>query len=899
MNSALQLHGADRLAEAEQLYRKILAIDPNHIGSLHNLGLIAHRRRQYESALALIGKAIALNDHIPDCHNSIGIALCALGRLEDAVAHYKKALALDPQYAEAHNNLGNALKLQGKSDEAVAHFQRALVAKPDLAEAHNNLGNALREEGRLDDAVIRYQRALALNPNFADAHNNLGTAFEALSKLNEAVAQFQHAVALRPDHVESHLNLANALKGQGKLDEAVAQYRRALALNPDHAQACNGLGNALREQGKYEDAAAQYERALALRPELLETRLYLGNLHKARGRLDEAVAQYQGALAFKPDYAEAHNNLGNAFQDQGRLEEAVAHYRQALALKPDYAEANNNLGNAFTVQGKLDEAVTQYQHALALKPDYAEARSNLGNALRAQGQLDEAVAQYERALALKPDYAEAHSNLGTAFQALGKLDEAIEQFERALTLKPELAEAHSNIGAVLKDQGKLNEAIAQFERALAVKPDFVAAHSNLLFCLLYDERLSCDQLLAAHRQWDTRYGRGVPRPSGYANERSAGRRLKIGYVSGDFRQHSVAWFLEPLLTAHDHEAVEVFCYAEVKRPDPVTERFKALADHWRVTVGRSDEAVAAQIAADGIDILVDLAGHTAANRLLVFARKPAPVQVSWLGYPSSTGLSAIDYRLVDAVTDREDDLGSAASEELVRLDGAFLCYGPPADAPTPAPRLESSVITFGSFNNPTKYSAATMDAWAELLSRMPAARLVLKGLPFTDTSTQALYHARFRQRGVPPQRITLWGRTADRSTHLAHYREIDIALDPFPYNGTTTTCEALWMGVPTVTLSGDRHSGRVGASLLTSVGLTELIAHDVEEYIAIAVRLANDRARLVDLSRSLRRQMAASPLCDAHGFARKIEAVYRSMWWDWCQEGSNLPSVGIGRNEPV
>jgi predicted O-linked N-acetylglucosamine transferase (SPINDLY family) len=261
--------------------------------------------------------------------------------------------------------------------------------------------------------------------------------------------------------------------------------------------------------------------------------------------------------------------------------------------------------------------------------------------------------------------------------------------------------------------------------------------------------------------------------------------------------------------------------------------------------------------------------------------------VSWLGYPSSTGLSAIDYRLVDNVTDPEDDLRSTASEELVRLDGPFLCYGPPADAPTLAiPRLQSGVITFGSFNNPTKYSAATMDAWAELLKRVPGGRLLLKGLPFTDRSTRELYHAGFSERGVAPQRITLLGLTADRSMHLAHYREIDIALDPFPYNGTTTTCEALWMGVPVVTLKGDRHSGRVGASLLTSVGLRELIADDVAEYIDIAARLANDRAQILDLNRSLRGQMAASPLCDAHGFARKIEAAYRSMWRRWCEDSS-------------
>ena len=342
--------------------------------------------------------------------------------------------------------------------------------------------------------------------------------------------------------------------------------------------------------------------------------------------------------------------------------------------------------------------------------------------------------------------------------------------------------------------------------------------------------------------------------------------------------------------------MEIFCYAEVKRPDDVTERFKALADHWRETVGLSDEAVAAQIAADGIDILVDLAGHTAANRLLVFALKPAPVQVTWLGYPHFTGLSAIDYRLVDAVTDPEDDVISTSSEKLVRLDGTFACYGPAPAAPPPAspPSLDSGIITFGSFNNPTKYSAATMDAWAELLARVPEARLLLKGLPFADASTRASYLACFNERGVSAQRTTLVRSTPYWAYHLARYGEIDIALDPFPYNGHTTTCEALWMGVPVVTLRGDRHSGRIGASLLTSVGLDELIANNVEEYVDIAMRLAHDRSRLAHLRNSLRAQMGASPLCDAPRFARKIETAYRSMWRLWCEENPN----GLLRRHP-
>ena len=427
------------------------------------------------------------------------------------------------------------------------------------------------------------------------------------------------------------------------------------------------------------------------------------------------------------------------------------------------------------------------------------------------------------------------------------------------------------------------DAIAQFEHALTVKPDFVAAHSNLLFCLMYDERVSVEQLFAAHRRWDRSHGCGSQGRTTYASDRSGDRRLKIGYVSADFRQHSVAWFLEPLIQSHDRKVVEIFCYAEVRRPDEVTERFRSLADNWRTTVGFSDGAVAAQIAADGIDVLVDVSGHTAGNRLPVFARKPAPVQVTWLGYPHSTGLSAIDYRLVDAITDPEIEGNFAASEKLLRLDGPFVCYGPPIDAPPPLPLSpHGDIVTFGSFNNPAKYSGVTLDAWAELLKRVPHSRLLLKGIPFADSTTRELYHERFERRGVPSQRITLVERTPSQSSHLAHYNEIDMALDPFPYNGATTTCEALWMGVPVIALNGDRHSARVGASLLTSIGRSDLIGHDIDAYIRIAARLAGDRPRLASLKSALRGQMAASPLCDASQFARKIERAYRFMWQRWC-----------------
>src|SRR5262249_8158726 len=344
------------------------------------------------------------------------------------------------------------------------------------------------------------------------------------------------------------------------------------------------------------------------------------------------------------------------------------------SIKPDFAKPHSNLGNALSAQGKLDEAVAVHRAAISIKPDFAEAHSNLGSALAAQGKLDEAVAAYRQAIRIKPDFAQAHSNLGNALTRQGKLDEAGAPYPRAIRIQTHLPQAHSNLGLVLAGQGKLDEAVATYRRVIGIKPDFSQAFSGLLFCLNYDDKLTNDHLLAAHREWDERYGQRAPTFTTYDNDRDATRRLRIGYLSPDFREHSDAYFVEPLLEGHARPKVEVFCYAEVTWPDSVTTRLQGLADHWLVTVGLSDQRVAERIRCDGIDILVDVAGHTAGNRLLVFARKPAPVQVTWLGYPNTTGLKAIDYRLVDAVTDPAGEADAWASETLVRLEDGFLCY---------------------------------------------------------------------------------------------------------------------------------------------------------------------------------------------------------------------------------
>src|SRR5262245_4730258 len=749
------------------------------------------------------------------------------------------------------------------------------------------------QAGRLLQAQAAYRQILTIDPSHADAHNNLGNVLPAVGRPAEAEATCREALRLRPNYPEAHLNLGSALSALGRPAEAEASYREALQLLPNYPEAHGNLGNALCDLGRPAEAEASCREALRLLPNSPQAHYNLGIALSALGRAAEAEASYREALRLRPNYPQAHGNLGNVLSALGRPAEAEASCREALRLRPNHPEAHLNLGNVLSALGRPAEAEASYREALRLRPNYPEAHGNLGNVLSALGRPGEAEASSREALRLLPNSPQAHSNLGIALAEQGKLDEAVAAYRQAIGIKSNYPEAHFNLGAALNKQGKLDEAVAAYRQAIGIKSNYPEAHSNLLLCLNYDNQLTNDHLFAAHREWDERYGERAPTFTTYDNDRDATRRLRIGYLSPDFREHSVAYFVEPLLRGHDRQKVEVFCYAEITRPDSVTTRLQGLADHWLVTVGLSDQRLAERIRTDGIDILVDVAGHTGGNRLLVFARKPAPVQVTWLGYPNTSGLKAIDYRLVDAVTDPVEEADARASETLVRLEDGFLCYRALKDGPEPTspPCLKTGTVTFGSFNNPAKVSTATFDAWAKLLSRLPQARLILKGISFADAATRALFLACLGERGVAADRVELVTWLPGAAEHLALYHRVDIALDPFPFNGTTTTCEALWMGVPVITLRGDRHAGRVGASLLTQIGLTDLIAHSIEEYVEIAVALAGNSGRLDDLRHALRPRMAASTMCDEGAFACKMEAAFRSMWHHWCAASPGMSAV--------
>jgi predicted O-linked N-acetylglucosamine transferase (SPINDLY family) len=467
---------------------------------------------------------------------------------------------------------------------------------------------------------------------------------------------------------------------------------------------------------------------------------------------------------------------------------------------------------------------------------------------------------------------------------LGRLGEAEASHRRALALDPDYAIARCNLGNALGGLHRQDEAEACYRRAVALDPHYDDAWDNLLLQLLYAPQSDAARLYAEHRAWGADFEAGLPPAQPHANPPDAERRLKVGYLSADFRTHSCAYFTEPLFAAHDRKRVEVFAYAQLRRADHVTARFQALADHWAEVAALDDAALARLIREDGIDVLVDLGGHTRDNRLRVLARRPAPVQVSWLGYPATTGLEAVEYRLTDALADPPGAADGTHAEELVRLEGGFLCYRPPADAPpvSPPPLDETGAVTFASFNNIAKVSEPALDAWAAILAAIPDARLVVKGSALDQPPVRRRIQADFETRGIAAERVGLKGWIARAEAPLALYHEADIALDSLPYNGTTTSCEALWMGLPVISLAGTHHAARVGASLLAQVGLGELMAESEADYVRIAVELARAPARIRAYRKELRARLRASPLMDEAGFARRVEAAYATLWRRWC-----------------
>jgi len=687
--------------------------------------------------------------------------------------------------------------------------------------------------------------------------------------------------------ISQALQQAQQYQKVGEWQQAEALYYQILQKHPHHNKALDfykGLGSALNSRGRLAEAITYLQRALSLNPNHAEMQNDLGIALGQQGKFKEAKECFQTAIALKKNFAQAYYNVGIILNGEKQFAEAITCYKKALSINPNHADAYNNWGNALSAQNEFSEAVVCYEKAIALNPNYVQAHNGLGVALKMLGKMTEAIAGFQQAVALKPDYIDAHNNLGVIFTEQNEFEKAEACFQTVLTFKPNDVTAHSSIGDLFKSKGMIDEGITHYKRALEIEPTNWKVHDTFLFTINYSPNYDQAAIFSEHQRFNEQHALPLAASiSPHLNDRKPQRRLKIGYVSADFRQHSVAFFIREILAHHNHEQFEIVCYYNNSHFDKMTRQLQEYADDWVDCVKLSDDKLADKIRADQIDILVDLAGHTSGNRLLVFAMKPAPVQVSYLGYPNTTGLTAIDYRITDAYRDPQETSESFSSESLIRIPG-YYCYRPIDDTPpvSELPCLEQDTITFSSFNHAPKMNHNILALWAEVLNTVSGSKLLLKTKALSDEPTREALKKQFAQWGIAPDRL-FFEMFEPAPAYLKSYWKVDIGLDTYPYNGSTTTYEALWMGIPVVTLAGDTEASWAGLSTLSTLGLTELIAYTPEQYVDICVKLASDTDYLQQLRASMRERMLASPLMDYVNFTACLEAEYRKMWETWCR----------------
>jgi predicted O-linked N-acetylglucosamine transferase (SPINDLY family) len=681
------------------------------------------------------------------------------------------------------------------------------------------------------------------------------------------------------------LAIAMAHHRAGRLELAEEVYRRILAVEPDHADALHLLGKIADDRGQYALAADYIRQAMAIEPEAAACHNSLGNALLAMGRCEEALASYRRAVELRPGYSEALNNLGAALHGQGKLVEAIACYRTAVEHAPDYLDAINNLGIALQELGRLEESLAWCRRAWQLSPDDVRTQTNLGNALLRLEQWEEAAAVYHGVLTRTPDAAVVHNSLGVALRGQGRLSEAIACHRHALQLAPRDAAACNNLAVALQAQGEVGEAIAWYRKSLESQPENAEAQGNLLLAMEYAPGVGPAQLAEAYAEYDRRQGEPLRRSwPAHGNVRDPERTLRLGFVAADFRHHPVGYSFLRVIESLRGMDCRLTCYANrLYEKDAFTERFEAAAHAWREVRRLSDAELAAQIRADGIDVLFDLCGHFAGSRLLAFARRPAPIQIAWTG---PTGLSAMDYLLADRHL-VPPGAEACYRERVLRMPDAYTCFEPPPHAPEvgPLPAARLGYVTFGTLNNLAKITPQVIDAWAEILRRVPFARLLLRHLNSAGGGDDCgRVQAAFATAGIDASRVEVVGR-APYAERLDLYQRIDVSLDPFPFSGATTTYESLWMGVPVVALPGATYYRRMCLTHLVHAGLEELVAGDVSDYINRAVALAADLPRLAGLRAGLRARLAASPLYDGPRFAQNLLLLLRTVWRAWC----NLP----------
>jgi protein O-GlcNAc transferase len=776
------------------------------------------------------------------------------GQFQRAEAMYVEILRQDPGNVDAIHLLGVLANQGGRPDVAIELIKRALSKRPGEPLILLNYADALAANGQREEAVSHYYRALEIAPDYLDALNNLSRTLGQLSRFEESATVAERALKAVPDDENAHNNLGNALRAMNRNVDAVPHYEAALAKNPQFVEAMNNLGLALT----------------------------------SIGFLDAGILKLREAINLRPSLAEPHNNLGVILSNFGRNAEAITSFETALKLDPKHLDARNNLAAALRAMGRPGESLKEFEEITKIQPLNPKMQLNYAYTLKEVGRLDDALAATNKYIEAQPESSHGLFVRGLILRELQRPDEAIDAFRAALELHPDRADVLSTLGYALQERGELDEALEVLNKSIAMHAD-PQTHSNVMMVMCYHPGISPKQHYEAHRAFARAHEDPVkPNWKPHSNSKDPNRRLRIGYFSPDFRGHVVSFFSIPIIQNHQHENFEIFAYSNNFHSDSMTLIQRAKFDHWRETVGLSPDAAAEMIRADEIDILVELAGHTALNGLPVLARKPAPVQINAIGFPSTTGLTAVDYRITDRLCDPPGIAEAHNSEKLLYMPDCFWSYEPPLEqvevGPLPAER--NGYVTFVSVNNFTKVTPQVLGCWAQVLAKVPKSKIILQTSGLSSEFVKSRVREIFKSEGVDEDRIDM-RKVTPMIDYLKLLESTDIMLDPFPFNGGTTTCHGLWMGLPVVSLAGLMHAGRMGLSMLSCVGLPELCGSDETEYVEIAANLARDLPRLREIRAGMRDRLRASPLLDGVRYTRNLEAAYRRVWQTWCASPSS------------
>jgi len=857
--------------------------------------------------------------------NIRGACYAGLGQKDAAVESYKKAVLLKPDYAKAHYNLGGALQEIDQLHDSVKSYENAITLEPENAEAHNNLGNVYRELNELDSAIQSYEKAIVINANYVEAHYSLGLTFQDLGQLEKTVISYKKVLTIKPEFAGMHNNLGNVYRDLNELDAAVKYYEKAIAIKPDFVEVYYNLGITFQELGQLDAAINSYEGAIAIKSDYAEAHNNLGVAFKELGKVDEAVESHKNAINCKPDYAEAHNNLGIIYLEIGRLAEAVKSYDAALLINPDYIEAHNNLGVAFKDLGNLDEALKSYENALAIKPDYAEALNNLGITLMDIGKLDEAVESYEKALVAKPDFAYAYNNLGVAFNELYRLDEAAKCFDKALTINTDYAEVYLNRGHLMTDLHQLDDALMSYEHANELKSDedYILGsilHTKMHLCL-WDSLLNHLQDLtkkinngqktispfalmalvddpklqrkAAEIYATDKFpiSNALPKISRYPKH----KKIRIGYFSADFREHPVSTLTVELYEKHDRSQFEVYAFSYgPDTKDEMNLRVKAGVENFHDVRSLAYKDIALLARTVELDIAIDLGGFTQNSKTDVFAISVAPIQLSYIGYLGTMGANYYDYLIADQIIIPEESK-QHYSEKIVYLPSYQANDSKQSKKVTSFTRrdlgLPEKGFVFCCFNNTYKITPTTFDGWARILKNVEGSIFLV----FTSNlSAQVNLTKNMVLRDIDPSRF-IFGKHLPKPEYLGRYKVADLFLDTHPYNAVTTSSDALRMGLPVLTYIGNSFASRIGSSILSSVGLPELITSSQKEYEALAIDLASNPKKLKVIKDKLVKNLSSAPLYDTPLFTRHLESAYKTMY-DRHHEGLEPDHIYVERS---